>query len=198
MNAMHHYDAFRHDMTFVHLQFDGGPEPGALAPNFNLPTVAGGHFNLHSHFGRRMVLIEFGSITCPMTSAARNCLTRLHHDFKSELELVSVYVREAHPSDTYPRQRTAAQKMQHASDWVRMGERPWTVAVDSLDEETHLAYGPLPNCAYLIDRTGRVAYRALWAGQEHLLRMRIEELLRRDAAGEASVNMGQQDHLVSC
>ncbi|MDZ4114667.1 MAG: deiodinase-related protein, partial [Xanthomonadaceae bacterium] len=114
------------------------------------------------------------------------------------LEVISVYVREAHPSETYPQHRKASQKMQHASDWVRMGERPWTVAVDTLEGETHLAYGPLPNCAYLIDRSGRVAYRALWAGQEHLLRMRIEELLRRDATGEASVNMGQQEYLVSC
>lgn len=197
-NAGCRYDAFRHDMMFVHMQFDGGPEPGSLAPNFDLPTVAGGRFNLQSHFGRGMVLIEFGSITCPMASAARSCLTRLHHDFRSQLELVSVYVGEAYPSDIYPPHRTAAQKMQHASDWVRMGERPWTVAVDTLDGETHLAYGSLPNCAYLIDRTGRVAYRSLWAGQQHLLRMRIEELLRRDAAGEASVNMGQQDHLAAC
>lgn len=194
-NPSYNYDNFRSDMMYVHMQFDAGPEPGTLAPNINLPTVAGGRFDLQSFFGKRMVLIEVGSITCPMASAARGCLNRIYHGFKKHLELVTVYVREAHPNDIYPQHRTAAQKMQHASDWVRMGERPWTVAIDTLDGETHLAYGPLPNCAYLIDRTGRVAYRALWAGQEHLLRMRIEELIRRDASGEVSVNMGQQESL---
>jgi len=197
-NPSYNYDNFRSDMMFVHMQFDAGPGPGSLAPNIDLPTVAGGRFELQSFFGQRMVLIEFGSITCPMASAASGCLKRLYHDFKKQLELVSVYVREAHPSESYPQHRNVSQKMQHASDWVRMGDRPWTVAVDTQEGGTHLAYGPLPNCAYLIDRTGRVAYRALWAGQEHLLRMRIEELLRRDATGEASVNMGQQESLVSC
>lgn len=139
-NPSYNYDNFRSDIMYVHMQFDAGPEPGTLAPNINLPTVAGGRFDLQSFFGKRMVLIEVGSITCPMASAARGCLNRIYHGFKKHLELVSVYVREAHPNDIYPQHRTAAQKMQHASDWVRMGERPWTVAIDTLDGETHLAY----------------------------------------------------------
>lgn len=197
-NLSYPYDNFRLDMMHMAMHFDGGPEPGAMAPNFDLPTVAGGRFNLQSYFGERMVLIEFGSITCPMASAARRSLTSLYEQFREHLEIVSVYVREAHPSDAYPQPRIARQKLRHASDWVRMARRPWTVAVDGMDEQTHLAYGPLPNAAYLIDRTGRVAFRALWAGQEHLLRLRIEELLRRDAKGEVSINMGQQEHLASC
>lgn len=144
---------------------------------------------------RRFVLIEVGTITCPMARAARGCLNRLYHSFSKHLELVSLYVREAHPNETYPQHRTAAQKMQHANDWVRIGERTWTVVLDTLDGETHRAYRPLPNCAYLIDRTGRIAHRALFARPEYLLRMRIEELIRRDASGEVSVNMGQPESL---
>lgn len=60
----------------------------------------------------------------------------------------------------------------------------------------HQAYGGLPNSAYLIDKTGRVAFRALWAGQEGLLRDKIEELLRHERAGEDSVNIGEQENLV--
>jgi hypothetical protein len=48
----------------------------------------------------------------------------------------------------------------------------------------------------LIDRAGRVAFRALWAGQEGLLRNKIEELLKREAAGETDVNLGQRENLL--
>lgn len=86
--------------------------------------------------------------------------------------------------------------MRHAQDWARLDHIPWTVAVDTLDGRTHREYGPLPNSAYLIDRTGHVAFRALWAGQERLLRDRIETLLRREAEGEGPVNLGQQENLM--
>jgi hypothetical protein len=70
------------------------------------------------------------------------------------------------------------------------------VAVDTVDGTVHRAYGPLPNSVYLIDRTGRVAFRALWAGQEGLLRGKIGELLRRETAVEDPVNLGQQENLI--
>jgi hypothetical protein len=105
-----------------------------------------------------------------------------------------VYVREAHPGENYPHHTSEEQKMWHARDWVRLDQMPWTLAVDTLDGAIHNAYGPLP--AYLIDRTGRVAFRALWAGQEGLLRGKIEELLLRDAAGQDPANLGQQENLI--
>ena len=131
-----------------------------------------------------------------MTTGARPGLINLFNDFKDRVEVVSVYVREAHPGENYPHHMSVEQKMQQARDWVKLDKMPWTVAVDTLDGATHEAYGPLPNSAYLIDRTGRVAFRALWAGQEGLLRGKIEELLKREAAGEDSVNLGQQENLV--
>jgi hypothetical protein len=109
---------------------------------------------------------------------------------------VSVYVREVHPGERYPHHTSEEQKMWHARDWVQQDKIPWSVAVDSLDGATHRAYGALPNPAYLIDRTGRVAFQMLWAGQGRLLESRIEELLRREAAGEDPVNLGQQENLM--
>jgi len=41
-----------------------------------------------------------------------------------------------------------------------------------------------------------MAFRALWAGQEGLLRTKIEELLRREAASEHPVNLVQQENLL--
>ncbi len=105
----------------------------------------------------------------------------LHKDFSPGLEFVSIYVREAHPGERYPHHTSEEQKMRHAKDWVKLDHLPWTVAVDALDGVTHRAYGHLPNSVYLIDRTGRVAFRALWAGQERLLRGKIREFFRQVA-----------------
>lgn len=131
-----------------------------------------------------------------MTAGARPGFLKLYNDFHDRLKFVFVYVREAHPGENYPHHTGNEQKMRQARDWVELDKIPWTVAVDGLEGSTHTAYGPLPNSAYLIDRTGRVAFRALWAGQEGLLRDRIEQLLDREAKGEDPVNLGQQKNLV--
>jgi hypothetical protein len=129
-----------------------------------------------------------------MTAGARPGLTNLYTDFGSRIEFVSVYVREAHPGENYPHHTDQEQKTRHARDWVEQDKVPWTVAVDTVDGSVHRGYGPLPHSAYLVDRTGRVAFRALWAGHEALLREKIEELLRREAAGEDPINLGQQEN----
>jgi hypothetical protein len=131
-----------------------------------------------------------------MTAGARPGLLRLYREFGERVQFVSVYVREAHPGERYPHHTGHEQKLRHARDWVQQDKMPWTVAVDTVDGATHQAYGSLPNSAYLIDRAGYVAFRALWAGQEGLLRDKLEELLKREAAGEGPVNLGQQENLL--
>ncbi|MCA1573710.1 MAG: redoxin domain-containing protein [Acidobacteria bacterium] len=59
----YNYDTFRRHMVKEDMHFPGGPEPGQLAPDFNLPTVDGGRFRLSDHRGKRPVLIQFGSVT---------------------------------------------------------------------------------------------------------------------------------------
>src|SRR3954447_6042122 len=126
-----------------------------------------------------------------MTLGARPGLDHLYRDFGDRVQLVSVYTREAHPGEIYPHHTSEEQKLRHARDWAEQDQVPWPVAVDTLDGKTHRAYGPAPNSAYLIDRTGHVAFRALWAGQEGLLRDRIEELLENETEGIPMV-LGEQ------
>lgn len=61
--APYNYDTFRREMVKNDMHFRGGPEPGSFAPDFDLPTVVGGRFQLSEYIGQRPVLIEFGSIT---------------------------------------------------------------------------------------------------------------------------------------
>lgn len=131
-----------------------------------------------------------------MITGARSGLMNLYRDFGSRVNFISVYVREAHPGEIYPHHSSDAQKMRHAEDWVQQDKMPWLVAVDTLDGTVHREYGPLPNSAYLINRAGRVAFRALWAGQEGSLRNKIEELLRREDSGEEAVTLGERENLL--
>lgn len=131
-----------------------------------------------------------------MTAGARPGFLNLYRDFKNRAQFVSIYVREAHPGERYPHHTSDEQKMRQARDWTEQDQIPSTVAVDMLEGSTHKAYGPLPNSAYLIDRTGHVAFRALWAGQEGLFRNKLEELLKREAKGEDPVSLGQEENIV--
>jgi hypothetical protein len=120
----------------------------------------------------------------------------LYRDFGPRVQFVSVYVREAHPGERYPHHRSEAQKMRHAQDWVEKDKIPWTVVVDTLNGTVDREYGPLPNSAYLINREGRIAFRALWTGQEGLLRDKVEGLFKREASGEQAVTLGEQENLL--
>jgi hypothetical protein len=190
----YNYPGFERRMIAEDMRFGGGPRPGEPAPPIELPTVSGEGFRLADCRGLRPVLLEFGSITCPMSSGARPALSRLWRDFGDRMEFVSVYVREAHPGEGYPRHESFEQKMRHARDWVERDPRPWTVAVDGLDGAVHRAYRPLPNSLYLIDSIGHVAFRALWAAAERLLRRKIEQLLVREAKGDLPADLGERSN----
>lgn len=58
----YNYDTFVRSSAREHLHFPGGPRPGEMAPDFELPDVHGGSFRLNEHRGRP-VLLTFGSIT---------------------------------------------------------------------------------------------------------------------------------------
>lgn len=53
---------------------------------------------------------------------------------------------------------------------------PWTVLTDDLDGSFHRAMDPKPNSAYVIDPTGRILFRSLWAGDVKSLRHALQEV----------------------
>lgn len=73
-----------------------------------------------------------------------------------------VYTREAHPGENVPHHDTLDRKL--ASARLLRGEtgiqRP--ILVDDLGGTVHRRYGSMPNMTWVIDRGGRVAYKANW------------------------------------
>lgn len=105
-----------------------------------------------------------------MTASAGPALKRLHEDFGDRVAFVSLYVREAHPGDRYPQPESFEQKMEHARAYRERDGLPWPVAVDDVDGSLHRALDPKPSSVYLMDREGRVAFRALWSNDEATVR----------------------------
>ena len=79
-----------------------------------------------------------------------------------EIAWVFIYTREAHPGENVPHHDTLDRKL--ASARLLRGEtgiqRP--ILVDDLRGTVHRRYGSMPNMTWVIDRGGRVAYKANW------------------------------------
>ena len=99
-----------------------------------------------------------------------------------------VYVREAHPADSFPGHISFAQKLDHARAMVERWRIKRTTLVDDLDGSVHRAYGLLPNMAYVITAGGRILYRADWT-DPHTLRTALEQVLHERRERRASARM---------
>lgn len=156
-----------------------GPEPGESAPDFDLRTLEGDSFRLGDFEGEQNVVLTFGSATCPMTAGSIRGLNDLYDDYRDEgVEFLFVYVREAHPGDQIPAHQNMEDKIAAAELLRNEEEIDIPIAVDDLKGTIHKKYGKLPNATFVIDKSGRIAFRSLWsrAGE---VRAALEELLER-------------------
>ena len=174
-----------------------GPKAGEKAPDFQLRSVEGDKFRLRDFGDRKNVVLVFGSATCPMTAGSIGGLNDLYEEFGDDLQFLFVYVREAHPGDKLPAHQSMDEKVAAARRFRREEEVEFPVLVDELDGAVHRDYGAAANPAFLIDKSGRVAFRARWA-QSRVLREAIEELLNmqeRRGSHRAIVRDGE-DHSI--
>ena len=73
-----------------------------------------------------------------------------------------IYTREAHPGENVPHHDSFEGKLACAAllrDESGIGR---DILVDDLAGTVHRAYGLMPDLTWVIDRSGRVAYKANW------------------------------------
>jgi peroxiredoxin len=159
-----------------HARF-AGPEPGERAPDFAASTLDGDTIPLSDFRGKKNVLLLFGSLTCPMTAASLPGINDLYEHFRGDdIEFLFVYVREAHPGELVPAHRTEAEKARAAELLRDAEDLEMPILLDDLSGSIHRRYSKLPCPAFLIDRSGRVAFRSMWSNPEELAGA-IDELL---------------------
>jgi alkyl hydroperoxide reductase subunit AhpC len=174
----YNYEHFSRDLLrqLVRAPFSG-PEPGERAPDFRATTLDGAAMRLSDYRGKKNVLLIFGSVTCPMTAASIAAVNELYEEFRGgDLEFLFVYVREAHPGERIGAHGSARDKATAANLLREEEDIKMPIVVDDLRGSIHRKYSSLPNPSFLIDKSGRVAFRSMWSRQQGLADA-LEELL---------------------
>ena len=154
----YNYDNFSSDD--YDFKASAGPQPGQKAPDFLLETADGARRHLLDFDGDLLVL-EMGSLTCPLFQSRRGGMARLGSRDPRVAKAV-LYVREAHPGAAIPAHRNADDKRACARRLVQEQGEARTVFVDDINGTAHQAYGGMPNAVFVINRNGCVLYRSDW------------------------------------
>ena len=165
--------------------------PGDMAPDFALRDLDGKQVRLSDYRGHMPVVIEFGSISCPIATGRAAELDTLAHHYQGKIAFLFVYSNEAHPghgqtiSSSYgtfralPQVRDYAERCEHAElyrDTVKTSRR---ILVDADGARSVAArYGIRGFGLVMVDAQGRLHE----AGPGLRLATELNDLLG-DAAG---------------
>lgn len=189
----YNYDAFQRNRLLRDLatsQIGGAPRPGDRAPDFVGRTLQGDTVHLKDFRGRKNVVLTFGSATCPQTAGSLPGLNDLYADRDPNVEFFFVYVREAHPGEKLRGHRSYEDKL-NAAELLRGEEGiDIPIIVDEVNGSIHRKYGKLPNPTFIIDKSGRVAFRSLGT-RASVIHAAVDELLEVQQEEET-------DHAIVC
>jgi peroxiredoxin len=176
--STYNYEHFSRDLfhDLAHSTFSG-PNPGDRAPDFRGVTLDGEAVRLSDFAQKKNVLLLFGSATCPMTAGTVGPINQLYDQLRGDdIEFLFVYVREAHPGEIIPAHRNLREKTEAARLLRDEEDMQMPIIVDDLRGSIHRKYSKLPNPAFLIDKSGKIAFLSLWSKPEAIAAA-IEELL---------------------
>lgn len=98
-------------------------------------------------------------------------IVQIYNDYKDHVDFLTVYVREAHPTDEwqmksnlkddvcYAQPKTLEQRVAIAKDFTARFKFPLPFGIDEMSNTADAAYAAWPERLYVIDQTGHVAYR---------------------------------------
>ncbi len=89
-----------------------------------------------------------------------------------DVEFFTLYVREPHPAERaykqYSQHTSYDQRMAYAQELAKIKKLTHDVIVTEFDSKLHESLGQLPNMAYIIDKQGKVYYKATWTDVDRL------------------------------
>lgn len=174
------FDRLRTSLILQDMRFSRASlKPGERLPDFELLSPDGEPIRAADLLGGssiKALLIVTGSLTCPMTIGSLDEVRELHEEFGDEIPFLLLYVREAHPGENFPQPKTYSEKVEHARCMRESYDVSWPVAVDDIDPTLHRSLDTKPNSVHLIDSTGIIVFRALFAGDIGSLRKALIRL----------------------
>lgn len=189
-------DDYRYESISMGLMFDdmrfskNGVQPGQIVPNFDVFTTEGEKLKLYDLSAGKPLLLVTGSLTCPMTVSSMPSVSEFHRKLGNKVNIVLVYVREAHPGEKVPQPKLLAEKIEHAAQLKAVYGTDFPIIVDGIDGELHRALDIMPNSAHLIDTKGKLLFRSLFATDTAA----IEKALTALSRGE-TLRKTQSQHL---
>jgi hypothetical protein len=96
---------------------------------------------------------------------------QIYNDYKDRADFLTVYVREAHPTDEwqmksnvkddvcYAQPKTLQQRLAIANDFTKRFNFPLPFGIDDMSNSANDAYAAWPERLYILDESGRIAYR---------------------------------------
>lgn len=157
---MSEYNYSKFDANHYELVAFRGPDMGEKAPNVGVSDLKGISKSLLDFEGRFLVL-EFGSITCPLFQSRRVSMARIDQDFPDVASKI-LYVREAHPGANIVAHVTQQDKTDSAITLRDTDGEGREILVDDMEGTAHQAYGSYPNAVFIINKNGCVVYRSAW------------------------------------
>jgi thiol-disulfide isomerase/thioredoxin len=149
-----------------------GPKLNGQAPDFSLKTFDGKQtVHLADVLGTKPVVLTFGNFTCGPFRSMFPGVEEVHERFRDEAVFLAVYVREAHPTDGWAMKsnekagvavvqpKTYAERAAVATQCHELLKPTMPLLVDEINDPTGNAYSGMPARLYVIDRTGKVAYK---------------------------------------
>ena len=97
-------------------------------------------------------------------------MDKLARDYAGRAHFLFVYAREAHPDDfpAWPAHKSYEQKLAQARALRERFQSPRQFLIDSLDGDVHRQYSGRPNMSWVIDHTGRIAFKGGWTVADDL------------------------------
>ena len=143
------------------------PAVGERFADATLWTLEGTQVRLSDYLRDKPLVLETGSITCPMYAASALPMQEIAAA-RPDFDFVLLYVREAHPGERTGAHGSLEDKIATARRSAeRHGDRRVTL-VDDTEGTAHRLYGAMPNSVFVIAPDGTVLYRTMWNNAEKL------------------------------
>ncbi len=190
---------------------DTAPRVGQMAPEFELRDIHGDLVRLSDLVGKKPIVLQFGSHSCPVYRYRRFSMRTLYGDLAEKAHFLLIYTVEAHPvgsKSPYARKewdtwwnKVAGVRVEQPEDYAgrsdlarfsaeRM-EVDSRVLVDGLDNAVWKSYGAAASPSFVIDLDGRVAARHVWVDPKDI-RAAVETILVATTPPTATTPLTEQ------
>ncbi|MBC7853687.1 MAG: redoxin domain-containing protein [Pirellulaceae bacterium] len=150
-----------------------GPGLEQTAPDFTLKTLDGKEtVRLSDRIGKQPIVLVFGNFTCGPFRNAYALVDEIAGKYKDQVTFLGVYVREAHPIDGWrmssnddveiaiPQPQTFEERLGVANTCHAKLKMSIPLLVDELDDRVGHAYSGMPARLYIIDQSGKIAFKS--------------------------------------